>query len=206
MADNDGGGVACAYGVCQSQPGSTETGNMIVNNTLYQGAGGGTCTRLDRQSGLVMENNIIAGCGYAFNNQTAPFSGTINYNLWYATADTPNSGWIFQVGGCGTGVGCGFSGWQSAGFDANGLVGSNPNINTSTYVPNSGSPAIGAGLNLTSLGISALNRTAPSCWGVGCVDTGKARSASGAWDIGATQFSTLPTANPIPMGGRILTR
>ncbi|MDR3559373.1 MAG: choice-of-anchor Q domain-containing protein, partial [Candidatus Pacebacteria bacterium] len=58
-------------------------------------------------------------------------------------------------------------------------VAGNPNLSAS-HVPNLDSLLIGAGANLTSLGITALNSDA----------TGAARPATGAWDIGAYQYQT----------------
>jgi hypothetical protein len=62
----------------------------------------------------------------------------------------------------------------------------NPNLNSDHTLLGS-SPAIGAGKNLTSLGIAALDVGAPQTFGTsyacgtGCI----ARPASGAWDMGA---------------------
>ena len=47
------------------------------------------------------------------------------------------------------------------------------------YKLQAGSPAIGAGVNLTSLGITGLDTDA----------AGVARPATGAWDIGAYQYN-----------------
>ena len=191
MAPNDGGGVACSYGVCQSQTNGS-SGNLFANNTLYQASGGGTCVRLDAQTSLKMENNIIDGCGYAFNNQNAGLTTpTIDNDLWYNTAGTPGSGWIYQGNGCGAGTGCGFSSWQSpGGFDVHGQNGNNPNL-TGAYLLSSGSPGIGTGANLTSLGIAALNLGAPQTFGVGgtCGSGCLARPSTGAWDVGAYPFT-----------------
>jgi hypothetical protein len=65
---------------------------------------------------------------------------------------------------------------QGAGRDVHSFT-TNPNL-TATFHLNSGSPAIGTGVNLTSLGITALNSDA----------SGVARPAVAAWDIGAIQF------------------
>jgi len=62
----------------------------------------------------------------------------------------------------------------------------------------SGSPAIGLGINLTSLGIAALDTGAPQTFGVsgicgtGCVP----RPPGGAWDAGAYEFTGVTPPNP----------
>lgn len=78
-----------------------------------------------------------------------------------------------------------FGQWRGLGYDANSST-SVPQLD-SNYVPRPGSPAISRGVNLTSLGIAALNRGAPQSFGVsGACGTGCAtRLSSGAWDIGA---------------------
>ena len=71
--------------------------------------------------------------------------------------------------------------WQAAcSCDANTLT-SNPLVNSNGTLQ-AGSPAIGAGVNLTSLGITGLNSDA----------NGVARPTSGAWDIGAYQYAAAP--------------
>ena len=180
MAPNDGGGVACSYGPCQSQNSTASNGSLLVNNTFYQASGGGTCIRLDSQSNLTIENNIIAGCGYAYNTHNGSLtSPTIDYNLWYNTAGSPGSGWLWP-GPCTTGVGCGFSTWQAAGFDLHGKIGLNPLLDAN-FRPQSGSPA-SAGANLSSL----CSSTPALCFD----KAGVARPATGNWTIGAYQLSS----------------
>jgi hypothetical protein len=181
MAPNDGGGVACSYGPCQSQNGTASSGSLLVNNTFYQGAGGGTCIRLDSQSGLTMENNIVAGCGYAYNTHNGSLtSPTIDYNLWYNTAGGPGSGWLWP-GPCASGVGCSFSSWQAAGFDVHGKNGLNPLLD-SNFRPQSGSPALLAGANLSNL----CSSTPALCFD----KAGAARPTTGNWTMGAYQVNS----------------
>src|SRR5207245_689057 len=56
-----------------------------------------------------------------------------------------------------------------------------------TYHLTSGSPAIGLGTNLTSLGIATLNRD----------KTGYARPATGGWDVGAYEFGGAAPRAPV---------
>lgn len=86
--------------------------------------------------------------------------------------------------------------WQAAhpSFDAHSFT-TAPNLNATTFVPNSGSPVIIAGVNLTSLGIAGLD--------VDQVGNARPGSSPGTlWDIGALQFasggSTVadPTCSP----------
>jgi hypothetical protein len=72
-----------------------------------------------------------------------------------------------------------YAAYRTAGFEsANGGLTANPNLDI-TYKLQAGSPAIGKGTNLTSLGITALNFD----------KSGSARPASGDWDIGAYQYT-----------------
>jgi hypothetical protein len=105
-------------------------------------------------------------------------SGTWDHNVYAATQ--PWAGLFGQNSSCCTWT---YAQWKAnKGADSNspaigtGTVG----VNTSTGTLNTGSPAIGAGANLSSLGIAALN-----------VDrNGNARSGSGSWDAGAFNSGT----------------
>jgi hypothetical protein len=83
--------------------------------------------------------------------------------------------------------------WQAAGYDIHGVNG-NPLL-SGAYMLGSGSPAIGTGTNLTSLGIAALNSDA----------AGVARPSSGAWDIGAFQFvgGSVIISGKVMVGGKV---
>lgn len=90
-----------------------------------------------------------------------------------------------------------FSDWQAAhlSFDANSNFSTSSNyvrIDATGHLL-AGSPAIGMGVNLTSLGITALNSDI----------NGVARPVSGAWDLGAYNFSNSSgdlTAPVAPVG------
>jgi hypothetical protein len=105
-------------------------------------------------------------------------SGTWDHNVY--AANQPSSGLFGQNSSCCTWT---YTQWKAnKGADSNspaigtGTVG----VNASTGTLNTGSPAIGAGANLSSLGIAALN-----------VDrNGNPRSQSGSWDAGAFNSGT----------------
>lgn len=114
-------------------------------------------------SNIVAENNIFNGVGSVYAIGPGPSTyGARDYNDYYNTSQA-------AVGP----------------HD----IKSNPNLNSS-FVPNAGSPVIGAGLNLTSLGLPPLNSD----------KAGVARPSGAAWDIGPYQYP--PTgSNPNPPTG-----
>lgn len=131
----------------------------VQNNVLYHLGIGlyitGSSGSFDRS-----ENNSFYGNRYA----------VVSYDTvqhWYTTL----AQWQTAQGGCpGTGHDCA-------------SITSVPEV-SANYIPNSASPLIGAGANLTSLGITALN-----------IDkAGIPRPASGVWTIGAYQTSGTLTA------------
>jgi len=119
-------------------------------------------------------------------------SGIWDYNAYAAI--NPSTGLFGQTSSCCTWA---YTQWKAnTGADAHSPAIFNApggtNINLSTGVPNSGSPVIGAGTNLTSLGISALNADR----------NGNPRPSSGAWDIGAfNSGASVTTTKPSPPTG-----
>ena len=157
-ASGDGASNGLLYcGLC--------TNPEIYNNTILGQVADGI---VFDATGIVLRNNIISNFDHMIY---APGSSTVsasNNNLFNAFVN----GWT--VGGTTYGT---FAAWQGAGFDASGLSAA-PDLNATTFKPNSGSPTINAGANLTSLGITALNSD----------KAGVARPSSGAWEIGAYEF------------------
>jgi len=172
------------------------SGAKIFNNTIYGSGSQGVSAQLSP----TFENNIVLGTTsnaiqMATNINSGSSSVVFDYNdyfnnQYWATSDTSN-----KISS--------FSGWQASGAcvgscDPHGLN-SNPNLTTS-YGLNAGSPVIGKGINLTSLGIGGLDQGAPQYFGVnyacgiGCVP----RPSTGAWDIGAYQGSTSTTGGGQP--------
>jgi len=116
-------------------------------------------------------------------------SGTWDHNVYAATQ--PWAGLFGQNSSCCTWT---YAQWKAnKGADANspaigtGTVG----VNASTGIPNAGSPAIGEGANLGSLGIAALNADR----------NGNPRPSSGVWDAGAFNSGTSVTTKPSPPTG-----
>lgn len=133
--------------------GPNGSGVGIYNNTIRGNGPSDNCVGIGVQSqtgGTAIKNNITENVGtftYIPTSGQIAASG-VNNNVWY---NSSNGFW------CPGAVEVSFSLWQSScGFDAQG-VNANSNLN-STFAPVAGSPAIGAGANLTPLGLSALNQ------------------------------------------------
>lgn len=142
-----------------------------------------------------VKNNICTTMQFAFYNpqSVAPTTFTENYNDFYNILASGFGGYMWKNADYYT-----LASWRSVtGQDANSIT-TNPNLSAS-YVPNTGSPVIGVGTNLTSLGITALDTGAPQTFGVtGACGTGcLSRPSSGAWDLGAYQSgSAVAAPNP----------
>ena len=105
-----------------------------------------------------------------------------DYNDFYSAATG------FYVQGVGSYT---FSEWQRLGYDAHSIT-SNPAL-SSSYVPQSGSPVIGAGTNLTS---TCSGQPNPGL-GALCYDAaGNPRPVSGAWTTGAYNYVSNGPAPP----------
>lgn len=152
----------------------------IFNNTIggpcqyfsiLLGDGSGANNGAQAFTNVTIENNIITGALY-YGVWTYPSSNVIamDYNLYYGNATIVR--W-------GTASYTTLAGLQSAtGMETHGQS-SNPLLNAfPTPTLQSGSPAIGAGTNLTSLGVSQLDSDL----------TGASRPSSGAWDLGAYEY------------------
>ncbi len=165
-----------------------------VNNTFISDDTGG-CTN-NKQStpgdngmsyeasiNLIQENNVMETMKDNFV-YTADASSvtTVNYNDYYT-----GGGWTWLASETSA-----FSTWKTAcSCDANSIT-SSPNL-SATYVPDSGSPVIQAGVNL----YSTCNGQANPGLGALCSDrNGVARPTSGAWDIGASQYATATVVPP----------
>jgi hypothetical protein len=116
-------------------------------------------------------------------------SGTWDYDVYAAV--NPSTGLFGQNSSCCT--------WTYAQWKANtGADAHSPAIGTgtmsiaSTGIPNAGSPVIGVGTNLSSLGIAALNMDR----------NGNPRPSSGSWDAGAfNSGASVTTTKPSPPAG-----
>ena len=150
-----------------AQPGTFSSPSLYNNVFNYATNIAAICIK-NGATNLVSKNNIFTNCGMVYyvyvpnGNISASDFNDFYGNTWF---------------------GPGFSNptlaqWQSAtGQDANSISG-NPNLDASLR-PQVGSPVIGAGTNLYGLGITALNAD----------KAGTPRPSSGAWDIGAYEFT-----------------
>jgi hypothetical protein len=132
-------------------------------------------------SGLSVENNAVSGYGQFVVVSSGSTFIIFDYNQWGTTEGSGDSPW--QYGGTGANT---FSAWQSAcSCDSHGGNPSSLGI-TSNGVPQSGSALVGAGLNLTSLSIAALD----SGTSAGGTVTPTARASTGNWDVGAYPYQS----------------
>lgn len=130
------------------------------------------CTNTTGDS-VTIENNIASGMSTCLQIQDSDSVAALvlsDYNLW-------NCSMGFHI----ISSYMNYSKWKSTGRDTHGVLGSSPlwTAPPGNEQLKSGSPAIGAATNLTSLGYTFLD-----------VDqTGAARPASDTWDTGALQFT-----------------
>jgi hypothetical protein len=186
-----------AIGSANGTSAANGSGEIVVNNTVVGGCQAqGEEYAAESMTNETFENNY-AGKGPTYLLTGSPFGPAntftvADYNVYglsqganpfYGTAPSCESGAVF-------------SGWQSCGWDAHGKT-ATVTLNSDYTLP-SGSPLIGAGANLSSLGITALLTGAPQTFGAqGSCGTGCAtRPASGAWDVGAYEYgaSSAPAA------------
>jgi hypothetical protein len=182
-------------GIWLSANGSGYAGksNAIYNNYFSMGAhnGGNAIFASDGQTGLISENNIAIGGQYdtsivggsmpgttCSNQNLSKASTCVDYNLYddlYTDYGDLN---IFQWQSDASTHS--FSTWKSeCGCDPDSLFNTNAKIDVnSSGVPQSGSVAINAGTNLTSIATGALAPLAKD-------KNGNARPTSGHWTIGA---------------------
>jgi hypothetical protein len=175
------------------------SGTINVYNNTFISQAQGFAMNIDpvASSTLNVENNL----GYTTVSTNSAFfanfyvrSGltwNINYNAYYGYASYP---YIYNTSGS-------MAHYSTAQFQT--LIGSsncthdvstNPNLDAN-YKP-TGAPLVGAGVNLTSLGIAALNSD----------KDGVARSSSGTWSIGAYEYpSDSLTVIVLPSGAGTVT-
>lgn len=161
----------------------------FVNNTMMgNSSANGTCMYFTGTiTGWTVENNIVGSCNtQAF--ASGVLGGTLDYNAYYrgnALLD------IWSCNGTETNTDSTWRGCSGEGSHSLTSLNTSTGLNlNSEYQPVSGSPVVGAGVNLTSLGISALNSDL----------AGNARPSSAEWDIGAFQFGTTSPSPAPPTG------
>jgi hypothetical protein len=157
------------------------SGTIFAYNNTLLGKSSDACFSFNDQTtpAVTVENTLISGCRQQITNGAAgiPFGGMIpDHNLYAA-----GGGNAFQCKGT-TYSFSQFSRWQSCiGGDSHSRTTANALV-SSNGTPQSGSPAVGAGTNLTAVcsgqpnpGLGAL------CESI----AGAPRPASGAWNAGA---------------------
>lgn len=177
------------------QPGAISSNPLVVNNTVIGPASQGIAVQINP----TIENNIVTLVGYGVVLNQGYTTPSINYNDYYSNyspslarmvADESSYNNFFDT----------VAAWTATypTFDTHSIT-RNPNL-TSGFMLNSGSPAIGAGKNLTSLGIAGLDVGAPQTFGVngGCGTGCSPRPTSGPWDIGAYQTPGVASNQPNP--------
>jgi hypothetical protein len=159
-----------------------KSGKMRLYNNTFTDAQQ-TINSQSSGTGQILENNISAASeGILFGQMSL---ATSDYNAWYALT---NPAMTYSTSYSTLAA---FK--SSTGFDAHSIT-SAPNLSTS-FVPNAGSPVIGAGVNLYSV----CNGQPNPGLGALCYDkAGNARPTSTAWDMGAYQSTGT---QPLPPSG-----
>jgi hypothetical protein len=160
------------------------TAGAFYNNTFVgpNGPNGALWAQEASFTGVVWENNVEVGGQVlmGLRGSTDSFT-TLDFNVYGAPAGPLTSAW--QINQCPGGGFCsGFAQWQSSlGQDSHSTF-TNTNLNlNSNGSPGTGSPALNAGANLTSL----CGSLPPLCLDI----FGNPRPATGPWDAGASQVS-----------------
>jgi len=193
----------------------TITNPLIVNNTFIGSSytlAGSADFRYDLGgttgvTGLTFQNNLVTGAKTMLVLASSGGGGANNFasngmnNNSYDATNNGGSGNPFSYNLTAYTT---FAAYRAAlpvgsGQESSSIVDSLANLAiNSDGTLQAGSPAIGLGLNLTSLGVAALNIGAPQTFGVsgscgaGCV----ARPSSGPWDAGAYPFTVTSRPNP----------
>lgn len=178
------GAIKCGYGLYLLACNGIPCGGDIKYYNNTQTFSGHYCMQFDTSSPpVLLKNNIFGGgcngieqtrAGKLVTGQTSDYNIGFNlaFNRWVEDGDGGAWKTLAQYQASPY-----FQELHSS--TANPLLDANYKLTT-------GSPAIGTGTNLTSLGITELNVDA----------AGVARPASGPWDIGAFQFGSTPDTTP----------
>jgi hypothetical protein len=174
------------------------TNPLIVNNTFLGGDetfGGNIDFQAYGITGITFENNLVTGGNVlvliAADRGSSSTITSLNNNAYENIVIDGGASEAFYLGSTGYTT---LAAWQTAtGGEANSIFDtiSTLKLNTNGTLQ-SGSPAIQLGMNLTSLGIPALDSDKPATVGVDGSDTGNPRPPSGAWDSGAYAYVTGP--------------
>jgi hypothetical protein len=181
---------------------SSSASITFINNTLlYNNTSDGTnCYNIGSANNLTFQDNTVNGCTYAVNLGSLTGANAINYNFYGDACNGSNNCFIWNGAFKGS-----FSAWKAACACDGGSL-------TSTYsgaklnsngAPQSGSPVINMGTNLSSdaygnLGSLAndtsqgnirtpLPRPSGSC---------SQQGSNNCWDVGAYQYASSAPLNP----------
>jgi len=163
-----------------------QNGSVVANNTMLLNGNQDSCIGNNGVATFTADNNICSGSAtdwWFSDNSYRPITSDYNvlYAATYIASENNGPGPPSVISSLAT--------WQNTTAQDTHSTTSNPSL-SSTYLLQAGSSAIGAGTNLTSLGIAALN-----------VDRlGNPRPTSGAWDAGANQYSTTTSQLSPPTG------
>jgi len=143
--------------------------NWIIKNNLIVNAGGLICPSADTFT--IDNNSYYNWVPFNYLASTSAYGGISTLAAWQTA-----------LGGC-----------PSTGRECNSIT-ANPNLN-SNYTEQASSPTVGAGANLTTVKLTALDYGKSVNIGNGYSGTpyGNARPSTGAWDIGAYQYNRPPS-------------
>ena len=160
-----------SHGLNNGQITTSGTNTNIYNNTFVSTTSLRTTAIFIPSAPPIAKNNIFSNVGSAFNNDnTTVKPSQSDYNDFYNVGSI--GVWYNYVT---------LAQWQAqTGLDVHSST-ANPNL-TASFMPNAGSPAIGASINLTSY---------CSIYPALCLDrNGSQRPMCGSWDTGAYQYCT----------------
>jgi hypothetical protein len=165
------------------------TNGQVYNNTIVGGSAG-----IIGMNATNMRNNVVVN-SFSGERLYAGFNSIVSdFNDFF---NVTGGGFAAMVGG-GTDYATVAAWVTGTGLDTHSIT-TNPNV-TSAFTLGNGSPAIGAGTNLSSLGITGLNTGAPQTFGVNgnCGNRCVARPTSGPWDMGAYPSGSSVSNQPNP--------
>ena len=169
------------------------TNGKVYNNTVLCGPGGGLGLQVGG-SGMDVRNNLISGCTTFFSTSNEQSSvSQFNNNAYINPGSNGNAAFVFNGQSTNSGNSLSsqltqFRGMLGGSFENASVTGTGSV--DSLGVPQVGSVVIGAGSNLTALGIPTLDLDGQ----------GVPRPSSGPWDPGA--FATGSSAtHPAPPTG-----
>jgi hypothetical protein len=155
-----------------------EADGIMVNNTVYgPGVTPGTGSAIEvcegTETNIRIQNNALATAQNIIGICSGATLTALSNNAYFNSAGSDSFSWHNALFGS-------FATWVADSGETNSVYDSLANFKLDANgKPQTGSVLIGAGANLTSLGIPELNKDI----------LGNPRPASGAWDIGAFQYT-----------------